>query len=245
MYCVNCGKLISDKGKFCPYCGERIFQPVSQTIPPHPRVVEKHDPKPFSRSYSHKSFGFTVFQIFLLIILIVFELVLVCNKDLGDMFRFAAFLSGKTSEINIIRVLLWILIAFNVVICIFKIVLVSVVSATHLTVNETGVYGCGGLNSIYSKAEFSLDYSNITHASTQSGNLIINTTSGKYICRIDNEHDAAMIINNTMREGNRNNSFHPSSVYRNSSEVWRCPSCGRVNQNYVGSCGCGCSKPKK
>ena len=25
---------------------------------------------------------------------------------------------------------------------------------------------------------------------------------------------------------------------------WQCPSCGRVNQNYVGTCGCGTVKPK-
>ena len=24
---------------------------------------------------------------------------------------------------------------------------------------------------------------------------------------------------------------------------WRCPSCGKINQNYVGTCGCGASKP--
>lgn len=28
------------------------------------------------------------------------------------------------------------------------------------------------------------------------------------------------------------------------SNEWRCPKCGRVNQNYVGTCGCGQFKPK-
>ena len=26
---------------------------------------------------------------------------------------------------------------------------------------------------------------------------------------------------------------------------WKCPSCGKINQNYVGTCGCGQGKPKK
>ena len=25
---------------------------------------------------------------------------------------------------------------------------------------------------------------------------------------------------------------------------WKCPNCGKINQNYVGSCGCGTPKPK-
>lgn len=25
---------------------------------------------------------------------------------------------------------------------------------------------------------------------------------------------------------------------------WKCPSCGRINQNYVGTCGCGVNKPE-
>lgn len=32
------------------------------------------------------------------------------------------------------------------------------------------------------------------------------------------------------------------SVHR--ADVWICPNCGRENQNYVGSCGCGEVKPK-
>lgn len=26
-------------------------------------------------------------------------------------------------------------------------------------------------------------------------------------------------------------------------DEWKCPSCGRINKNYVGSCGCGTEKP--
>ena len=24
---------------------------------------------------------------------------------------------------------------------------------------------------------------------------------------------------------------------------WKCPKCGKINQNYVGTCGCGTNKP--
>lgn len=41
--------------------------------------------------------------------------------------------------------------------------------------------------------------------------------------------------------GNKNEEETPQEV--DMSNKWRCPSCGRLNANYVGTCGCGASKP--
>ena len=40
---------------------------------------------------------------------------------------------------------------------------------------------------------------------------------------------------------NKNEEETPQEV--DMSNKWRCPSCGRLNANYVGTCGCGTSKP--
>ena len=41
---------------------------------------------------------------------------------------------------------------------------------------------------------------------------------------------------------NMNNNLAPKGSVV--SGEWKCPKCGRVNQNYVGTCGCGEIKPK-
>ena len=39
-----------------------------------------------------------------------------------------------------------------------------------------------------------------------------------------------------------NNSNTPNSTV--SAGEWKCPKCGKINQNYIGTCGCGEVKPK-
>ncbi len=256
MYCMNCGCQVPDKAKFCPKCGERLeFNPVPpnnpvnnttrQKIKPQPVFSHIEEKKKFSRSYDHKSVGFIGFQIFLLISLITFGLILVLNKDLDTILRTYAFFSGKSSELDILKLCIWTFITIDGITLIIKIIKISVICSTHVFVNENGVYGTGGKDSLLSKAEFNLSYSDITHASTQSGNLIINTTSGKYCCRIENEQDAAMIINSTLKEDSGTEKTYYSTTDNSfySDNMWICPSCGKRNYNYVGTCGCGTQKP--
>ncbi len=42
---------------------------------------------------------------------------------------------------------------------------------------------------------------------------------------------------------NDNNSKNNKSEEKADSSSWKCPICGKVNQNYVGTCGCGTTKP--
>lgn len=35
----------------------------------------------------------------------------------------------------------------------------------------------------------------------------------------------------------------PSKPAQDSSNQWQCPTCKKINENYVGTCGCGKSKP--
>lgn len=43
---------------------------------------------------------------------------------------------------------------------------------------------------------------------------------------------------------NCNTYLHNSAEKNNDTNSWTCPKCGKVNQNYVGTCGCGEAKPK-
>ena len=49
----------------------------------------------------------------------------------------------------------------------------------------------------------------------------------------------------------KNNNVQPPQTYQstpikpiNSSDGWYCPKCGKYNQSFVGTCGCGTVKPK-
>ena len=254
MYCMNCGHQVPDKAKYCPKCGETlqhipdnsdntVQELNNQNIKPPP-VFSSYKIKEFSRSYNHKSVGFIGFQIFLLIILISFGVILMLNKDLDSILRTYAFFYGKSSELDIIKLFIWLLIIIDGITLIIKIVKISVICKTHVVVNETGVYGSGGKESLLSKSDFNLNYSDITHVSTQSGNLIIHTKSGNYCCRIENETDAMSVINNTLSESHEIGYIKSNNTNSNyfSSEMWICPSCGKRNYNYVGTCGCGTQK---
>lgn len=53
---------------------------------------------------------------------------------------------------------------------------------------------------------------------------------------------ATNVYNNADSENPNNH----ESVYNNesiSNNEWKCPSCGKINQNYTGTCGCGQQKP--
>lgn len=40
------------------------------------------------------------------------------------------------------------------------------------------------------------------------------------------------------------NSIHNKIDKKPTETEWKCPKCGKINQNYVGTCGCGEVKPK-
>lgn len=53
----------------------------------------------------------------------------------------------------------------------------------------------------------------------------------------NNKYNTALFRDETINDNRK------ASI--NSSKEWCCSNCGRINQNYVGTCGCGETKPKE
>ncbi len=51
--------------------------------------------------------------------------------------------------------------------------------------------------------------------------------------------DADTIYKPSIYSGN----YIPNDTNKPSENEWKCPKCGKINQNYVGTCGCGEIKP--
>lgn len=72
------------------------------------------------------------------------------------------------------------------------------------------------------------------------------------LCAKTKENKSPYSQNNSWQENNYNTAlFRDKTLNDNrkakidSSKEWRCPNCGRINQNYVGTCGCGKTKPNE
>lgn len=65
------------------------------------------------------------------------------------------------------------------------------------------------------------------------------------------EHREALFVKNSSANGQSNGDLIMSDKAENKTQVsdtygaceWKCPKCGKIHQNYVGTCGCGERKP--
>lgn len=64
----------------------------------------------------------------------------------------------------------------------------------------------------------------------------------KSICGESNALETDKSLNNYIQNGV--NSIYSKLKKEPSENEWKCPKCGKINQNYVGTCGCGEVKPK-
>lgn len=70
-------------------------------------------------------------------------------------------------------------------------------------------------------------------------NLINNTKNA-----VSNQNVAGSSTSaNTNTTVNRSYNAVPPENREAGANEWKCPNCGKINQNYVGSCGCGQTKP--
>ncbi len=66
-----------------------------------------------------------------------------------------------------------------------------------------------------------------------------NTTSNK---EKEKNNSPTQLFRNIHVEKNESNEKKKEEKKASANE-WRCPKCGKINQNYVGTCGCGELKP--
>lgn len=244
MFCDECGSQIRQGAKFCQKCGKAVS---SQNISLTQKQIENNKTgKQVIRSlhviasYEGKkdTIGFLYFQIFLLIILIITGFVFMLNNDFYE----RLFRSLRTSEKDFIRVCIWILIAVDFFTAIIKISKAAAINSTSLFITEQGIFGKAARETYTSVEEYTINYSDINFVNVKSDLLTLNTNNGDYKLLINYTQDAA----NKIWEGKKqllnnlsNNSFGNSYNTSFQTETWRCPDCGKQNNNYVGTCGCG------
>lgn len=61
---------------------------------------------------------------------------------------------------------------------------------------------------------------------------------------LENTYDEYVVEYRQIERDNNINAVRNNNVITvNNTNTWVCPNCGKVNQNYVGTCGCGTRKP--
>lgn len=168
MFCEKCGKKLPDNSKFCPRCGEKINP--SPIFGNKPLMLKKY-------GYNSGTFGFTVFQIFLFLILIVADIFILCFSN-------SWFIPSDK------RTLLIIIFGFalivNIVLIITKIANASAIHKTFLCITEEGINGVGGTPSYISNENVRIRYQDITMVNAKSGLVIVSTMERSYKFLVEN-----------------------------------------------------------
>ena len=112
MYCVNCGKMISENCKFCPNCGTKTgFHQNNQVN----RVYHFEYSQLNEKKYNYRSgvFGFTVFQFLLCIIMLFISVFCIITM------KSWSFITSRNSDI--IKILCLLAIVYFAVLAILRI----------------------------------------------------------------------------------------------------------------------------
>lgn len=133
---------------------------------------------------------------------------------------------------------------------------------SNLNITENGVYGVAGKSYYFSTVSFTIPLEYITNVYAKGNSIYIESGGDNYRVAIEQAEKAARYIE-SLKQGDKpgedfynrtsaifkDNNLNEYSTTSNkskniaSSNEWKCPNCGRVNQNYVGTCGCGEVKP--
>lgn len=134
------------------------------------------------------------------------------------------------------------------VICFIK---VPAMKKSYLSINSKGIFGIAGKSYYFSTESFTIPFDQITNLYIKGNSIYIESGGENYRVNIELAGRAESIINNHRTSGSSDSDsrvFHNISLDSTSKEAqpnpneWKCPVCGRINQNYVGTCGCGNKK---
>ena len=150
-----------------------------------------------------------------------------------------------------------------------NIVIIDNLEKSYLELNESGISGINITNATLpsNTSYFEIPYNDIRNIRTaqpdaqtkQYFNLFIDTKYGTYNLLIDQVVIASdttkKAVNDTL-SGTEINLYAISETkhygfsinsaqaqYQATTGQWYCPNCGKPNQDYVGTCGCGTRKP--
>ena len=147
-----------------------------------------------------------------------------------------------------------------------NIVIIDNLEKSYLELSESGISGINITNaSLPSNGSyFEITYGDIRNIRTshpdaqtkQYFNLFLDTKYGTYNMLIDQNVTACDIAKKAINDNlqgkeinlfaNMTTGFNSNPVqaqYQATTGQWYCPNCGKPNQDYVGTCGCGTRKP--
>lgn len=132
---------------------------------------------------------------------------------------------------------------------------VPALKKTTLCITEKGVYGCAGKAFYFSTQSFTIPLDQITRVYAKGNSLFIESGGTNYQCIIESSFHAEMRIRDLLFKGKTESSDYNAkdNQMRNDSGTiftqvaptgnqWKCSNCGRVNDDFVGTCGCGTQK---
>ncbi len=250
MFCEECGSQIRQGAKFCQKCGKSVNYSKTNTSQ---NYIDNHADKQTDIRHSHvitsysgktETVGFLGFQIFCLFTLIIFGFVFMLNDNLHR----SLFNNLNSSERTFIQVGIWILITVDFFTAIFKIAKAVAINSTSLFITKQGVFGKAAKETYTAVEEFTLSYDDINYVNIQSDLLTLNTNSGNYKMLINNAQNAADSIwdgKNQISSGTSNGFVGFRDNISCDTDTWCCPDCGKQNNNYVGTCGCGYSRKNR
>jgi predicted RNA-binding Zn-ribbon protein involved in translation (DUF1610 family) len=247
MYCKFCGKQIDDNSQFCPKCGKQLSEQTNETVPQTQTVrttVTNTDSREsiFKSKVIHREnsrgstvAGFVTGIIFLLIAFAV-ELSLVIFSD--EVFR-----RMNSSDRKTITAVLIITLIGEGLIIIINLLKLNPVKKCYICITETGVYGSGCSNLLFSSLKFQIPYSQITNINTMSNGIILETGVNIYKVIIGNETTVANLIREKMglKVDKEERVLHVENISN-----WTCPKCGIINRgvNKCSICGTAVSSSK-
>lgn len=204
MFCMHCGLQIPDNAKFCSGCGVQLnnLQNNNQALqsPDKAKVLNKY-------SYRNGSFGFTIFQIILEIIMIVLFFILLFLIDNWEIFKgkngnkfISSYIPDSSAKDILIYLKVFFIlgIVFNIIMLFIKIAKASAISSTFLCITESGIFGIGGTESYLGNKKMTVYYHEITSVKKQTGCVMVDSTAGNCKFLVDNDEEAVNEINRRM-----------------------------------------------
>ncbi|WP_294467715.1 hypothetical protein [uncultured Ruminococcus sp.] len=105
---------------------------------------------------------------------------------------------------------------------------------SFLCITENGIFGIGGKAFFFATQSFTIPSDQITNVKKKGNSVVIESGGNSYQCIIQDAQGAFLRIS----------ALRNSATKNDDTKTWVCPKCGKINQNYVGSCGCGEIKPR-
>ncbi len=242
MYCKFCGATIDDNSTYCTVCGKNLVETVSRSQSSSNVNTQPIANIPKGIYIDGYEYTPTVF-----VVQAIAEAVL-------SIFAFYFFISSITEpwysdlfdifERDTLKIGSIIFLVLGVIGFMYSIVLYNRGKGVYYNIYENRIQGRGTVAELsFSKSDFDLSYQEIVNVATQARVVMITGNNMTYRIIAKSSDDAIRV--QSLIYGKKNNPVkrQPNTYVTQKAKEWVCPNCGKENQSYVGTCGCGTRKP--